>query len=412
MLDGILTFDDYDFNNKTVLMRVDLNAPLDPKTGEILDDRRFRSHVPTIQELMDRNVKLVLIAHQGRPGEPDFTTLEKHTAKLQTLLKRPVKYVDALFSSDVAAKVHAMKPKDIILLENVRLYSEEVLQRPPDVQATTIFCKKLAPMFDVFVNDAFGTAHRSQPSIVGFPQLLPSVAGRLLEREYRTITDLLRNPKKPLTFIIGGAKSDDSLAVVKKALENGADNILMGGIVANIFLAAKGYRLGEPNIEFIRGKKAIDQIDLAKPILDAYEDKIHLPVDLAIDEYGKREEISVSNLPTNYKICDVGHKTVEEYVKIISKSKTIFANGALGIFEDKKFAYGTEEIIKAVASAKGFSVIGGGHTVAAAEGLKISEKITHVSSGGKACIDLLAGYKLPAIETLKQSKMGKPADTE
>ncbi|MFH1789443.1 MAG: phosphoglycerate kinase [Candidatus Altiarchaeota archaeon] len=401
MFDGLKTLDDYDLNGKTVILRLDLNSPIDPETGEFLDDRRFVSHKETIQELIKKKAKTVCLAHQGRPGDEDFTTLEKHAEKLGKVIGKPVKYVDSLLSKDVGEKIKKMKEGDVILLENTRFYSEEILQRPPDAQAKTILVQKLSKTADMFINDGFAVAHRSQPSVVGFPMLLPSAMGRLMEKEYTTITNLLKNPKPPIAFVLGGTKADDSINVMGQTLTANDCKILTGGLVANIFLAAKGYRLGEPNIEFIRGKKLSDQIDVAADLLEEYEADIILPNDLAVERKGERLEIPVSDLPTNDKISDIGEKTIENYVKIISESNTIFANGALGIFEKKEFAKGTEAVIKAIADSEGFSVIGGGHTVAAARELGVGDKINHISSGGGACVNLLAGYKLPAIEALK-----------
>ncbi|MFH1721956.1 MAG: phosphoglycerate kinase [Candidatus Altiarchaeota archaeon] len=401
MFDGIKTLDDVDVTGKKVLVRLDLNSPIDPKTGDILDDRRFRSHKQTLLELIEKKCKIVLLAHQGRPGEPDFTTLEQHGLLLEKVLGHKLQYLDSLVSRFVIEKIEAMAEGEIIILENTRFYSEEVLKRPADVQATTLVVQKLYPHFDYFVNDAFAVAHRSQPTVVGFPQLMESLAGRLMEKEVTTITNTIKNPKKPVVFLLGGTKADDSIKIATKALESGTDTILTGGVVANIFLAAKGYRIGEPSIEFIRGKKMTDQITIARELLSKYEDQIIVPKDVALDENGKRVEIPLSELPQNYRIADIGEKTIEEYRKKILKAGTIFANGAFGVFESKNFAKGTEEIIKAIAESKGFSVIGGGHTCAAARGLDVEDKIDHISSGGGACINLLAGYKLPGIEALK-----------
>lgn len=401
MIEGIKTLDDIKVSGKTVLLRLDLNSPIDPETGEFLDDRRFESHKDTILELVKKKAKVVCLAHQGRPGEQDFTTLEKHGKKLSEIVGKKVVYIDSLLSSHVGDEIKKMREGDIMLLENTRFYSEEILQRPPDAQATTIMVEKLHKYADYFINDGFAVAHRSQPSVVGFPMVLKSVMGRLMESEYTTITNLLKNPKDPITFVLGGTKADDSIKVMNRALESNHCRVLTGGLVANIFLAAKGYRLGEKNIEFIRGKRLSDQIDVAAKVLEEYSENIILPSDLAINKDGERLEIPVSDLPTNYKISDIGLKTVKEYVRIIKESNTIFANGALGIFERKEFAVGTETIIKAIADSKGFSVIGGGHTVAAAHELGVRGKINHISSGGGACVNLLAGYKLPAIEALK-----------
>ncbi len=396
--------DDYDFKGKKVLLRIDINTPISPKTGELMDYRRFNSHQETLKELINSGARTVVLAHQGRPGDMDFTTLEGHAKRLSEVVGREVKYVDSIFSSYVLGEVEAMKEGDVILLENCRFHSEEVINRPSDVQAKTFIVQKLKESFDVYINDAFATAHRSQPTVVGYPTVMKSLAGRLMQKEIDTIEGILKKPKKPITFVLGGTKADDSLKIAMKALENDTRYVLAGGVVANILLAAKGYRIGDPSIEFIRGKKMIDQIDVGKELLEEYDDKIILPSDLALDHYGERMEIPVSDLPKNYKISDIGHETVKKYKSILKNSGTIFANGALGVFEDPKFKYGTEEILKSIAESKAFSVIGGGHTVAAAKKLDLHGKITHISSGGSACVNLLAGYKLPAVEALIESK--------
>jgi phosphoglycerate kinase len=402
MLKDIPTLNDYDFKGKTALLRIDVNTPMDPKTGDPLDDRRFKSHKDTIDELVKKKAKIVIMAHQGRPGDPDFTPLEKHAKKLSEITGYNVKYVDSIFSSYALAEIKKMKEGEIILLENVRFYSEENMDRPADAQATTILVQKLKSVADVYVSDAFSTAHRSQPSLVGFPVVMPSVAGRLMEKEIRTIDDILKKPKKPVAFILGGTKADDSFKAIEKALDNGIDYILTGGLVANIFLAAKNYRIGDPNIEFIRGKKMIEQIDVAKALLAKYESRIILPVDLAVDQDGKRTEILVSSLPTRFPIKDIGSQTIEKYKEIVRKAGTIYAKGALGLFEDKKFAVGTIEVMKEVGNSKAYAIVGGGHLVAAAKELNLEDKITHISSGGGASISLLAGYKLPAVEILRK----------
>ncbi len=402
MLTGIKTMNDFDFYGKTALVRIDINTPIDLKTGELLDDRRFKSHEKTLKELVGKNAKIVLLAHQGRPGDADFTTMEKHAKRLGEIINHDIEYVDSIFSSYVVEKIKNMKNSDIILLENVRFYSEEVLNRPPDAQAKTFLVQKLSDIVDVYVDDAFATAHRSQPSMVGFPLIVKSVAGRLMEKELKSIDKIMKNPKKPIAFVLGGTKADDSLKASRLALENGTDYILTGGVVGNIFLAAKGYRIGEPSIEFIRGKRMVDQIDVAKDLLNEYGDRIILPLDLALDNHGERMEIPISELPKNLRISDIGKETVDRFKEIIKKCGTIFAKGALGIFEEKNFSHGTVEVVKAIADSDAFSVIGGGHLVASARELDIEDKITHISSGGGASISLLAGYKLPAVEALRQ----------
>ncbi len=401
MIDGIKTLDDFDFAGKTVLVRLDLNTPIDPSTGEFLEDRRMRSHVPTLQELSDKGAKVVCMAHQGQAGESEFTPLTKHAKHLSKLLGIEVKYADDLFGPTARVMVKNLRDGEILLLDNVRMYSEEALERPPEVHATSYLVKNIAPLGDIFVNDAFGTAHRSHASTVGFTAVLPCAAGRLMEKEIRALSDVLKNPRKPLLFILGGAKVKDSMKIMQKALDGGVDKILLGGVLANVFLAAKEYRLGDPSIEFIRGKKFIDQIEVAKQIIEKYQDRIVLPVDVALDKGGQRLEIPLSELPQDYRILDVGKLTVQKYVKEIQVAGTVFFNGALGMYETPAFAFATEEITKAIADAECFSVIGGGDTVAAARNLGVEEKLTHVSTGGKASIDYLAGVKMAAIEALR-----------
>jgi phosphoglycerate kinase len=402
MLTDMNTMDDFELTGKTVLVRLDINTPIDLKTGKLLDDRRFLSHKETLVELAKKGAKVVIMAHQGRPGDADFTTMEKHAEVLGKLIKHDIEYVDCIFSSYALKKIASMKNSDIIMLENVRFYSEENLERPADAQAKTFLVQKLSKVIDYYIDDAFATAHRSQPSMVGFPLVCKSIAGRLMEKELSSIDRIIRDPKRPKAFVLGGTKADDSLKASKRALENGMDYILTGGVVANIFLAAKGYRIGEPNIEFIRGKGMVPQIDVAKQMLDSFGDKIVMPVDVALDNRGERTEIPVSELPQNLRISDIGHETVKKYKEIIATCGTIYAKGALGIFEEPLFAYGTEEVVKAIAASKAFSVVGGGHLVASARKLDIEDKITHISSGGGASISLLAGYKLPAVEALRK----------
>jgi len=404
MIDGIATLDDFDFAGKTVLIRIDINTSIDPKTGEFIDDRRMRSHIPTLQELSDKKAKVVCMAHQSQPGETDFTSLEKHSKHLGKLLGIKVQYADDVFGPTARTMIKNLRDGEILLLDNVRMYSEEFMDRPVEAHARSFLVKNLAPLGDIFLNDAFGAAHRSNASTVGFTTTLPSGMGRVMEREIRALSDVLRNPKRPLLFILGGAKVKESMKIIQKALDGGVDRILLGGVLANVFLAAKGLELGKPSMDFIVAKKFNEQQEPARQILEKYKDRIVLPVDLAVDKEGKREEVGLHSLPQEYRILDVGRKTVDMYVGEIRKAGTVFFNGALGMYETQAYAFATEEIIKAIASGKGFSVIGGGDTVSAARKLNVEDKITHVSTGGKASIDYLAGVKMAAIEALKSGK--------
>lgn len=399
-----LTIDDFDLKGKVVLARLDLNSPIDPLTGEFLDDRRIHSHATTLKELSEKNAKVVVLAHQGRPGEEyDFTTLEKHAKYLEDLTGKKVTYIDELFSQSAVNAIKSLKDGDILVLENLRFNSEELIERPPDAQTKAHLVRGLSPHVDYYLNDAFAAAHRSQPSLVGFTPLLPSLAGRVMEKELHMLSKVIKNPKRPSIFLLGGSKAEDSLKVIEKALSNGsADKILTTGLVALIFLLAKRYDLGQPTFEFLVGKKLDKQIPYAKELLSKFADKIELPVDLAVSKAGKRVEVNLSELPLPYKVSDIGSGTIGRYEYILNQAGTILANGPAGYFESKEFAKGTHDLLKKMADNKeAFTVVGGGHLATAAEQMELSHKLSHVSTGGGAAILFLAGERLPVIEALK-----------
>lgn len=399
------TIDDFEIENKTVLVRIDINSPVDPNTGLILDDTRLRLHAQTIKELSNKGAKVVILAHQSRPGKDDFTTLEQHARELSKILNLKVKHVDALFSSSAQEAITNLKPSDILLLENARFFSEETLSRSAEEQSKTIFVKSLTPYIDLFVNDAFAAAHRSQTSLVGFTINTPSAAGRVMERELTVIQDALDNVEHPCVFLLGGMKPDDSLEVMDNVLGNGtADVVLTTGIVANIVLWAANHDIADVNRSFIESRGYKDMVDVARDLLDKYgEDKIIYPSDVAIEKDGLRVDVGIDEIP-NYSIFDIGTKTIGQYAKVIREAKMVFANGPAGVFENPDFAIGTEDLINAIASSKAFSLIGGGHIAAATNGAGLADKMDHVSSGGGACISMLASKPLAAVEALKKSK--------
>lgn len=395
------TIDDFDLDNKTVLVRVDINSPVDPSNGLILDDTRIKLHAETIAELSKKGAKTVVLAHQSRPGKKDFTTLEQHAEALSNILKHEVAYVDDIFGSHAKEAIQKMKRGDILLLENVRFYSEEILKRDPKLQSETHMVKNLAPMADFFVNDAFAAAHRSQPSLVGFAFALPSAAGRIMERELKALYNAMNNVQKPCVYILGGVKVDDSIMVMENVLENGsADYILTTGLVANIFLWGSGVNIRKYNKEFIEKKGYCDFVRKSKKLLKNFGDQIILPRDLAVCMGDKRVEFSVDDLP-NQPIFDIGTETIKEYAGYIRRAKTLFANGPAGVFEKDDFNIGTDDILNAIASSPGFSIIGGGHLAAAANQMGLSKGISHISSGGGASINLLAGEDLPVVTVLR-----------
>jgi len=395
---------DFNVEKKTVLVRVDINSPVDPISGLILDDTRMKLHSKTIKDLSNKGAKTVLLAHQSRPGKNDFTTLKQHANALSKILGLNITYIDSIFSSQAINAIKDMKKGEIILLENVRFFSEESLSQSPEKQSKTLLIRKLAPLFDLFVNDAFAAAHRSQPSLVGFTETIPSAAGLIMESELKTINAALENVKKPCVFLLGGMKADDSINIMENVLKNGtSDFILTTGLVANIILLAAEVDIGKVNKKFIEEKGYLSIVKKSRKLLKKYGDSIIYPEDLAIeDEDGERRDVAIDSMP-NKPIFDIGIETIKNYAKIIRNAKTIFANGPAGVFENPKFAIGTEDLLNAIASSEGFSIIGGGHIAAAAVSMGFGEKMNHISSGGGACISLLAGEKLAAVEALRNS---------
>lgn len=398
------TIDDFEVEGKTVLVRVDINSPVDPGTGIILDDTRLKLHAETIKELSLKGAKVVLLAHQSRPGKNDFTTLSQHAEALSDILNIRVKYTDSLFSSSAKDAIRNLENHEILLLENARFFSEESLKRSPEEQSNTLLVKNLSPLIDYFVNDAFAAAHRSQASLVGFTVNTPSAAGRVMEKELTVIQDALDNVEHPCVFLLGGMKADDSIEVMENVLSNGtADAILTTGIVGNIVLWAAGIDIGQANKDFIVSRGYDAMVEKSKELIERFGDKVKYPIDVACEINGQRVDVDNSEIP-NEAIFDIGVKTIAFYAKEIRDAKYIFANGPAGVFEDPNFAMGTEDLIYAMANSEGFTLIGGGHIAAATAGLGLEGQMSHLSSGGGACISMLAGKKLAAVEALKNSK--------
>lgn len=396
---NFLTIDDFDTDGKTILVRVDLNSPMDPQ-GNILDDMRIRSHIATLKDL--ENAKVVLLAHQSRPGKKDFTTMKPHAHLMSKHLGRQVSYVDDIFGTYAKTQIASMEDGDVIMLENVRFYSEESLERTPAEHAATYMVKKLVPFVDIFLNDAFAVSHRSHLSVVGFTEVLPSGAGRVMEKEIVSLDRGVKGGERPSIFVLGGAKVDDSLRVAENVLANGgADKVLLTGVVANVALAASGVNIGKANMEFIKSQGYESQIEKAKSILARFKEKVGLPKDVALNDSKKRVEVPVSELDfDSLPINDIGLETIVEFTSEIENAKTVVLNGPAGVSEIADFALGTHEIIKAATKSE-FSIIGGGHISAEVAHLGLEHRFSHISTGGGACIDYLAGVKLPGVEALK-----------
>jgi len=402
-----LTMDDVDFAGKTVLARVDINSPLDPKTGRILSDARIREHLSTLRDL--REAKVAVLAHQGRAGKDDCVPLESHAERMASLLSRPVRYVDSLIGKTAQDAIMGLRPGEVIVLENTRFYSEEdaFADKPIEKMAKSHLVRRLAPLADYFVLDAFAAAHRAQPSLVGFCDVLPTLAGRVVERELRMLDRALRSEERPKIAIFGGIKADDSLAVTQHMLEKGiVDRVLTTGGVALLFLDAQGVDIGKPTRAVL--EKEIegysDQVQGAKVVLGKLGSRIDLPLDVALNADGKRIEIPVRELPAAHPVQDIGLETIGHFAIMIAEAKTIIMNGPAGVFELPEFETGTRELFTAVAESEAFTVIGGGHTVAVAEALGLEREFDHVSTGGGALINYLAGKPLPLVDALRRSK--------
>ena len=401
----ILTIDDYNFKGKTALVRVDFNSPIDPNTKKVLDNTRIKAHgESTIRELSQKGAKVVILAHQGRPGDQDFTPLKEHAEILGKLLGKSVKYVDDLLGEKAQKAIRGLKNGEILVLENVRNFADEQEKGTPEEHAKTELVRKLSPLANVFVNDAFAAAHRAHVSIVGFTAVLPSVAGRIMEREVKALSKVVHNPEKPCVYVLGGAKADDALKISQYVLKNRiADHVLTGGVVGNLFLTAKGVDVGGPNKEFLEKKDLMQFVPGIKELMKAYPKSIEVPLDLAVEADGKRTEIQVSELPTKYPLYDIGPETVKKYSGIIKGAKSIVVSGPMGVFENKQFIYGTAKILEAIASSKAFSLVGGGHSIAAVEELGLSKKMSYISTAGGALIEFLMGEQLPGVLALEKA---------
>jgi phosphoglycerate kinase len=404
-----LTLDDVNVKDKVVLVRVDFNSPVDPETKKVLEDVRIRAHgETTIKELADKGARVVILAHQGRKGDPDFIPLKQHAEILGNISHKPVKYVDDLYGEKAKTAIKNLKNGEILVLENVRTFANETKEGTPEEHAKTELVKNLAPMASLFVNDAFAAAHRAHVSMVGFTAVLPSVAGRIMERELESLTRVLESPEKPCLFILGGAKADDSLEIGNYVLDkNIATNVLTGGVVSQVFMAAKGIDLGKDNMDFLQKKDLMGLTDGIRQLVNKYPEGIKIPIDVAVEVNGRRKEIGVTELPTDYPIYDIGRQTVDSYSKLIQTAKSIVVSGPMGVYENVEFSFGTRRVFEEIANSKAFSVAGGGHTISALQEFNLSKKVSYISTAGGALIEFLMGKNLPGVVALEKAAARK-----
>ena len=410
---GIRTLDELQVEGKTVLCRVDINQPVDRATGTLKSINRIRACVPTVRELSDRGAKVVLLAHQGSDIEyKNFYCTRPHAAVLTELLGREVKWIDDVCGPAAREAIRSLKNGEILLLDNVRFVSEEQtlfemkLRLTHEQQAKTQLVEKLAPLADCYVCDAFAAAHRDQPSLCGFEQLLPSAMGRLFEKEYCAVSQVMEAPERPCVFVLGGAKISDAFLMMQTVLSRGvADRILTGGLVGNIFLASQGCAIGQGSIDFIMKSNYGEFIDRARELYAQYGERIVLPKDLAWVENGVRGEAALGEVPEAIAAVDVGHETVEAYREFIFSAGTVFVNGPMGVFEQSESEYGTRQVWDAIAETKAYTVLGGGDSITATEKYGLSDKMSYICTGGGALIRFLSGEELPVVQALRHGSL-------
>jgi phosphoglycerate kinase len=383
------TVRDYDFKGKRVLVRVDFNVPI--KGGKVADDTRIQASLPNLRYLLDQGAGIILCSHLGRPKgkpEPEFS-LRPVAGHLAGLLGRPVGFVETCIGADAKAAAAALRPGEVLLLENTRFYKEEEKNDPA-------FAKELASLAEVYVNDAFGSAHRAHASTEGVARHLPAVAGFLMEQELAYLGKALASTEKPFVAILGGAKISDKIGVVESLLAR-ADRLLIGGGMANTFLAAKGLAMADSLVE-------ADSVEKAKDILKNTGERLLLPTDVVVgDKFeagAARKVVAVEAIPAGWRAMDIGPKTIETFSTALKGARLIVWNGPMGVFEFPAFAAGTQAIARAVAESGGTSVIGGGDSVAAVKQAGVADRITHISTGGGASLEFLEGQTLPGVAAL------------
>ena len=392
-----LTIDDFDFKGKTVFLRVDMNCPIDPETLEITGTKRIEETIETIESLND--AKIVMASHQGRVGNKDYTSMEKHAKVLESLLGRKITYIDDVIGAAAQNEIKKLDNGQILLLDNLRLCAEENYEFTPENAAKTIMVSRLSKLFDICVLDSFPSAHRSHPSIVGFTQVLPACAGRIVEREVRNLDEIMTVAKAPHVIILGGSKVPDRLEAIKLLIQNGrADHVLLTGLIGNVFMRAQA-RIKSP----LGIKREDDVVSKAHSLIGDYPDVFATPVDIAIDKDGERVEMDVREISKEDKIFDLGPKTIEYYSKLISGAGTVFISGPAGFFEKENFKYGTKEMLNAVANSMATTIVSGGHLTTALKQEGLANKINHISTAGGALVLYLTGEKLPMMKALEDA---------
>ena len=397
MATKILTLEDLDLEEKRVFLRVDINTPVHPETGELMEQSRLEEAAITIRDL--NKSKVVVASHQGRVARPDYVGMDKHAKILGRLLGKDISYVEDVFGPTATRTIDKLKSGEVLVLDNLRFTAEENQEYRPDDAQGTIFVRRLVGHFDACVLDAFSTAHRSSPSIVGFAELIPTCAGRVVAKELKALERIFSVEKGPYVTVLGGAKVSDRIEALDALISNNrADKVLLSGLVGLVFLKASGKYKGTLGVD-----DEWTYIARAKQLLDDHPERFEIPIDVAIKVDGVRREINVADLQPNARVLDIGRKTIDRYSRFIKGAGTVFMSGPPGAFEYDGFGEGTEGLMRAMGSSLGTTIVSGGHLSTALRKFKIHESIDHVSTAGGALVQYLAGKRLPLIDALDRA---------
>jgi len=408
----IRSIEEFDYQGKTVILRVDINSPLDPDTKRIVNENRINMSLPTIAYLLEHGAKVAMIAHQGDTLDyQNLIPLKEHAEKLTEKLGVAVGYIDDVAGPAAQAAVKNLQPGQAVILGNLRYLCEEISTFEEAVKLTapemlnTYLIRNLAPLADYYVNDAFAAAHRNAPSMVAFQELLPSAAGFLFFNEVSALTKVLDSPERPAVFVLGGAKISDAYGMMQQVLSNGtADKILACGVTGIVMLMAKGYHFGQATEKFLKDRSLDAFLEPSKAYLREYGDKFVLPVDLACEQNGVRVEVELDRLPVDDALFpDIGQKTIALFKEQLGKAGTLFVNGPAGMYENPLFEDGTRETLKAIAGADGYSVIGGGDSVSATHKYVDPQQMNYICTAGGAMVRFLSGKKLPLIQAMENA---------
>jgi phosphoglycerate kinase len=393
----MLTLEDLELEDKRVFLRVDINTPVHPDTGELIERARLEEAAATIEDLPKS--KVVVASHQGRVGRSDYISLDRHAEALQSIIGKPVKFVPDVFGPEALREIEALASGEILVLDNLRFTAEENQEYKPADAEKTFLVSRIQKHVDACILDAFSTAHRSSPTIVGFAGMVPTCAGRTVGRELRMLDRIVSVEKGPYVTVLGGAKVSDRLEAVDALIANKrADKVLLCGVVGLVFLKAAGKYKGDLKID---GEQKF--LLKARQLIDEDPERFVVPIDVGIKVDGGRKNVDVAELASQVQVLDVGPKTVEKYERHIKGAGTVFMSGPPGAFEWEDFSYGTEHLLKAMASSLATTIISGGHLSSALRKYGIHEQIDHISTAGGALVQYLAGKRLPLIDALERA---------